>query len=76
MSHTKLSEWLTAAILFLSICVLMSLMDDGYEERKRAGEEVKEAIKTARIEAAERDREYARLNEKAMYMTGMKVVQK
>ncbi len=76
MSHTKLSEWLTAAILFLSICVLMSLMDDGYEERKRAGEEVKEAIKTAKEEDAERKRIYARLSAEAVYMTGLKVATK
>ena len=71
MSHTRLSEWITAVILFLSACILMSLMDDGYEERKRAGEEVKEAIKTAKAEDAERKRIYDRLSAEGAYMTGM-----
>lgn len=76
MTHTKPSEWLIAAILFISVCVLMSLLDDGYEERKHDAEVVKEAIKAAHLEAAENKRIEAALAAQGAYMTGFKMVQK
>jgi hypothetical protein len=44
------SEWTVAITFFLCICALMSVLDDGYEDRKLAAEATQEAIKQAKAD--------------------------
>ena len=77
MSHTKISEWITAVIVSMFFLIVCSAMDgEAYQDRKLAAESLKEAVQQEQHEAAERKRIYARLSAEGAYMTGFEVAQK
>ena len=66
----------SAIVLVTVFSLMMYATSDEVKERQHDAEVVKEAIKTARIEAAENKRIEAALAAQGAYMTGFKMVKK
>jgi len=64
-----MKKWTQATAFILAALCLMSWMDDGYEVKEIANQELIEAQQAARIEAADRKLERDYLIAKAEWMT-------
>lgn len=67
-----MKKWAQATVFALSILCLMSWMDDGYEVKEIANQELIEAQKAAKLEQADRKIERDYLMAKAEWMTNSK----
>ena len=71
-----MKTWLQAAVIFISLCVLMALMDD-YDDRQLSEQVKRETIAQQRNEQLHRqavNNKYRLLAGRAEYMTGFSMM--